>query len=172
MSSKSANYCFANRQASKGVLLLCDVALGKQYLRSSAEYEADKSCRKAKSDSTLGQGKTAPDAAGYRKLPDDAKVTVPMGKGKASDVKNSSLLYDEFIVYDVRSACAAALSGQARHGFHGLPACSLAPPAIWPLTSLGLLSGGAGGADPPEVRAAGRLPVQVTWWALVTASKA
>jgi len=26
---------------------------------------------------------------------------VPMGKGKASDVKNSSLLYDEFIVYDV-----------------------------------------------------------------------
>jgi len=105
MSSKSANYCFANRQASKGVLLLCDVALGKQYLRTSAEYEADKSCRKAKSDSTWGQGKTAPDATGYRKLPDDAKVTVPMGKGKQSDAKNSSLLYDEFIVYDVAQIC-------------------------------------------------------------------
>ena len=61
MSSKSANYCFASRTASKGVMLLCDVALGKQYTRTSAEYEADKSCRKAKADSTWGQGKESLD---------------------------------------------------------------------------------------------------------------
>ena len=100
MSSKSANYCFASRGASKGVMLLCDVALGKQYVRTSAEYNADASCRKAKADSTWGQGKTAPDPAGYRPLPSEPQLTVPMGKGRASAVDKSSLLYDEFIVYD------------------------------------------------------------------------
>ena len=32
--------------------------------------------------------------------PTDPRVTVPMGKGGPSGVKNSALLYDEFIVYD------------------------------------------------------------------------
>jgi poly [ADP-ribose] polymerase len=100
MSSKSANYCFASTQASTGVLLLCDVALGKQYERLSSEYNADSACKKAKCHSTWGKGKTHPDPAGTRALPGDPTVSVPMGKGKPSGVASSSLLYDEFIVYD------------------------------------------------------------------------
>ena len=43
MSSKSANYCFANKQSSTGVLMLCDVALGGAYERTGAEYGAARS---------------------------------------------------------------------------------------------------------------------------------
>ena len=99
MSSKSANYCFASRQDPVGVLMLCDVALGKQYERLSAEYEAAASCRKAKCDSTWGKGRTAPAASGNTALPSDTKCTVPMGAGAPSGVDRTSLLYDEFIVY-------------------------------------------------------------------------
>ena len=100
MSSKSANYCFASSSSPTGVMLLCDVALGKQYERLSSEYDADKSCKKAKADSTWGKGKTAPDKAGYATLPGEPQVTLPMGAGMPSGVKDSSLLYDEFIVYN------------------------------------------------------------------------
>jgi poly [ADP-ribose] polymerase len=101
MSSKSANYCFANRAAPTGVLLLCDVALGKQYERLSAEYEADRSCRKAGADSTWGKGRTQPDPAGCVSLPGEPQLRVPMGKGMDSGIGHkSTLLYDEFIVYD------------------------------------------------------------------------
>ena len=102
MSSKSANYCFANDSQPTGVMLLCDVGLGKQYERLASEYEADKSCRKAGADSTWGKGRTAPDPSGYKTLPSDPALTVPMGKGKPSGVGNSQLLYDEFIVYDTK----------------------------------------------------------------------
>jgi len=101
MSSKSGNYCFANAQATTGVLMLCDVALGKQYELKHSEYRADASCKKANADSTWGKGKTAPDPAGTVPLPGDPALKVPLGKGKPSGVKDSSLLYDEFIVYDV-----------------------------------------------------------------------
>ena len=102
MSSKSANYCFASSDAPLGVLLLCDVALGQQYERLSSEYEADRSCRKAGADSTWGKGKTRPDPTGNTPLPGDSSLVVPMGKGATSGVKNSTLLYDEFIVYDTK----------------------------------------------------------------------
>jgi len=101
MSSKSANYCFASRSAPQGVMTLCEVALGEQYERLSAEYEAAKSMRKAKKHSTWGKGKTAPDPAGTVGLPGDPGLKVPMGKGQASGVDQTSLLYNEFIVYDV-----------------------------------------------------------------------
>jgi len=105
MSSKSGNYCFTSREEPVGVLVLCEVALGKQYHRLSAEYEAEKSCRKAKADSTWGLGRTAPAQAGERPLPSDAGITVPMGKGGPNshlkDGQQTSLLYNEFIVYDI-----------------------------------------------------------------------
>ena len=100
MSSKSANYCFAHQASPTGVLLLCDVALGTPYTKVRADYDADKACRKASANSTWGKGKTCPDPAGNRKLPSDGRVTVPMGVGGPSGVKDSALLYDEFIVYD------------------------------------------------------------------------
>jgi len=100
MSSKSGNYCFANNSSPTGVLMLCDVALGKQYERLTSEYEADKSCKKKGCTSTWGKGRTAPDPKGTVPLPALPECAVPMGKSQGSGVKDSSLLYDEFIVYD------------------------------------------------------------------------
>jgi len=101
MVSKSANYCFASRQAPTGVLLLCDVSLGDQYERLQAEYRAGASAKKAGKDSTFGKGATGPDPAGTVPLPSDPAVLVPKGKAKKTAVAGSSLLYNEFIVYDV-----------------------------------------------------------------------
>ncbi|XP_042426301.1 poly [ADP-ribose] polymerase 2-like [Zingiber officinale] len=39
--SKSANYCYASIQSSKGVLLLCEVALGDMAEQLSANYNTD-----------------------------------------------------------------------------------------------------------------------------------
>ncbi|EER18286.1 conserved hypothetical protein [Perkinsus marinus ATCC 50983] len=109
-SSKSANYCFANKESPYGVLVLCEVALGDQYKRVAAEYEAKKSCRKAKAHSTWGMGKSAPDAARETKLPSSSEVSVPMGPlidatelvNVEADIEGeaASLLYNEFIVYN------------------------------------------------------------------------
>jgi len=99
MSSKSANYCFANRSSATGVLVLCEVSLGAQYERLSAEYEAAARCAAAKKHSTFGKGATAPDPAGAVTMPGDSGLHVPMGPATATGVKNSSLLYNEFIVY-------------------------------------------------------------------------
>ena len=90
--------CFANQRDPIGVLMLCDVALGKQYERLQSEYEAGRSCSKAKCDSTFGKGKTAPDPKGEIAAPGLPNVKIPMGKGTGSGVQNSSLLYNEFIV--------------------------------------------------------------------------
>lgn len=49
--------------------------------------------------STKGLGRTCPDPKETVKLEDG--VEVPLGKGVPSSVKNTSLLYNEYIVYDV-----------------------------------------------------------------------
>ncbi|KAK6996034.1 Poly [ADP-ribose] polymerase 1, partial [Halocaridina rubra] len=49
--------------------------------------------------STKGIGRTHPDPAQTIKLEDG--VEVPLGKGTASGVGRTSLLYNEYIVYDV-----------------------------------------------------------------------
>eukprot|EP00928_Gymnodinium_smaydae_P082127 TRINITY_DN6553_c0_g2_i2.p1 TRINITY_DN6553_c0_g2~~TRINITY_DN6553_c0_g2_i2.p1 ORF type:complete len:462 (+),score=108.00 TRINITY_DN6553_c0_g2_i2:362-1747(+) len=95
MVSKSANYCFASRDSTRAVMLLCEVALGKSNELQRANYHADQlreGCL-----STHGQGRTAPDPAGMRMLPDGVKV--PLGASADTGV-SGSLLYNEFIVYD------------------------------------------------------------------------
>ena len=64
MVSKSANYCMATRELPTAVLLLCDVALGKQHELIGAQYEAAERSAEAGKHSTWGVGKTAPDPAG------------------------------------------------------------------------------------------------------------
>ncbi|XP_062386566.1 poly [ADP-ribose] polymerase 2 [Sardina pilchardus] len=98
MSSKSANYCFANQKNNIGILLLSEVALGdcKEYM--AADYNA--SSLPAGKHSTKGLGQTAPDPKNFVTL-DGA--TVPMGPGMKTGVGQSggySLLYNEFIVYN------------------------------------------------------------------------
>ena len=107
MSSKSANYCFATSSQNTAVMLLCDVALGEHHERLHAEYSADASCKRGGKHSTWGRGKTCPDPRGAVQLKDEPKVKVPMGKGidaRQADpsLNNSSLLYNEFIVYDTK----------------------------------------------------------------------
>lgn len=96
MVSKSANYCCTNSNNDTGLLLLCEVALGNMYERHQADYI--EKLPKGK-HSTLGRGQTHPDPADVHKTKDG--VEVPYGMGVPTNVKKSSLLYNEYIVYDV-----------------------------------------------------------------------
>ncbi|XP_072398728.1 poly [ADP-ribose] polymerase [Diabrotica undecimpunctata] len=94
MVSKSANYCCTNVNSPLGLMLLCDVALGNMHERLQADYieklpKGKHSCK--------GVGMTHPDPSVVKKIGD---IEVPVGKGVSSDAK-SSLLYNEYIVYDV-----------------------------------------------------------------------
>jgi len=115
MSSKSANYCGATSANPTAVLLLCDVALGSQYERLNAEYEAAESCKKAGKASTWGVGKFAPADGGASSIEGGA-IRVPMGEAGDSEYMKANfarlqkaeggkaraaLLYNEYIVYDV-----------------------------------------------------------------------
>lgn len=97
MVSKSANYCCTNRQNSTGLLLLCEVALGNMYERYQSDYI--EKLPKGK-HSTLGLGQTCPDPNQIHVTKDG--VQVPLGQGVPANLsKTSSLLYNEYIVYDV-----------------------------------------------------------------------
>uniref|UniRef100_A0A673X7R0 Poly [ADP-ribose] polymerase n=1 Tax=Salmo trutta TaxID=8032 RepID=A0A673X7R0_SALTR len=98
MSSKSANYCFANQRNKTGLLLLSEVALGDSNELLAADYEAAK--LPAGKHSTKGLGQTSPDPRNAVTLDG---VTVPMGPGMKTGVGAGggySLLYNEFIVYN------------------------------------------------------------------------
>nr|CAB3473102.1 unnamed protein product [Digitaria exilis] len=97
MFSKSANYCYASEASRSGVLLLCEVALGDMNELVNADYYAN-NLPKGKL-STKGVGQKAPDLA-ESKTTDDG-VVVPLGKPKQEPSKRGSLLYNEYIVYNV-----------------------------------------------------------------------
>ncbi|ONK78682.1 uncharacterized protein A4U43_C02F21340 [Asparagus officinalis] len=97
MFSKSANYCFASKECSTGVLLLCEVALGGMAEQLAANYNADRLPEGKLS--TKGVGVTAPDMSKAKSLRDG--VVVPLGKPKENTEKQGSLLYNEYIVYNV-----------------------------------------------------------------------
>lgn len=58
LSSKSANYCHATKENPYGLLLLCEVALGKMYRKREAEMivKPPNGCY-----STFGEGQFTPD---------------------------------------------------------------------------------------------------------------
>lgn len=94
--SKSANYCRTTPTHPMGLLLLCDVALGTPNEKVHADYNADR--LPAGKHSTLGLGGNQPDPAATVTLPDGVKV--PAGP-TVQTAAGRSLLYNEFIVYDV-----------------------------------------------------------------------
>ncbi|XP_053681345.1 poly [ADP-ribose] polymerase [Anopheles nili] len=96
MVTKSANYCCTNSIDSTGLMLLCEVALGDMQEYSQAHYVKKLPSGK---HSVKGVGRTQPDPSGSHVRADG--VEIPLGKGIADDKVKSSLLYNEFIVYDV-----------------------------------------------------------------------
>lgn len=99
MVSKSANYCFTNPNNPEGLLLLCDVALGETNDKLQADYNAAN--LPPGKHSTKGVGKTYPPRTSYVELDG---IQVPIGRpihDAASGVAYS-LLYNEYIVYDVK----------------------------------------------------------------------
>lgn len=95
MVTKSANYCHHHLSNNVGLLLICEVALGQTNdLLHSDYHAANLPTGKA---STKGCGATGPAQENFIKL---GGIIVPMGPGEATSV-NGSLLYNEYIVYDV-----------------------------------------------------------------------
>lgn len=96
MSSKSANYCFTNRDSNTGLLMLCEVALGDMMTLRHAEMITE--LPKGK-HSVKGMGQSYPNPVESLILSDG--VEVPLGRAVHDLGMDSSLLYNEYIVYDV-----------------------------------------------------------------------
>ncbi len=96
MVSKSANYCFASNSENTGLLLLCRVAVGKPRNLYHADFNAGNLPKGA--HSTKGVGQTAPGESTAVKF---RNMVVPIGPGVPTNELGCSLLYNEFIVYDV-----------------------------------------------------------------------
>lgn len=95
MVSKSANYCHAYEQDGIGLLLLCQCALGNTLDCYRGKYVEELPEDK---HSTKGIGKTYPNPIESHIRPDG--VEVPKGKPFTDPNIQSTLLYNEYIVYD------------------------------------------------------------------------
>lgn len=96
MVSKSANYCFASTENDVGLMLLSEVALGDMHTLTAANFISKLPEGK---HSTKGIGKTFPEPT--MSITREDGVIVPMGTPVVNDELRSSLLYNEYIVYDV-----------------------------------------------------------------------
>ncbi|CAF0974380.1 unnamed protein product [Adineta steineri] len=97
MVSKSANYCFTTKHSPQGLMLLCEVALGKMFECLKATNMSASTLPHG-THSTKGCGSTMPDPKDYHYTNDG--ILIPMGNGVASNARNTSLLYNEYIVYN------------------------------------------------------------------------
>ncbi|KAF7591625.1 hypothetical protein BBP40_001264 [Aspergillus hancockii] len=104
MSSKSANYCCSWISGGMGLLLLCDVELGDPMLElDCSNYNAGEDAKKEGKLATLGRGSTVPAAwkdAGCVNL-ELQGVEMPDVSASSKQLNHHSLLYNEYIVYDV-----------------------------------------------------------------------
>lgn len=95
MVSKSANYCHCSHSSPTGLLLLSEVALGNMYELTDAKHV--KKLPKGK-HSVKGVGKTSPDSAHDITLEDG--TIAHCGSSVDTKIDRTSLLYNEYIVYD------------------------------------------------------------------------
>lgn len=96
MVSKSANYCCTSKQNSTGLMLLSEVALGDMMECTGAKYVTKLPKDK---HSCFGHGRTMPDP--NESVTREDGVVIPLGKPITDNKLKSSLLYNEFIVYDI-----------------------------------------------------------------------
>ncbi|KAL9010337.1 MAG: hypothetical protein Q9173_004721 [Seirophora scorigena] len=108
ISSKSAQYCQPGMSGNTGLLLLVEAELGSpMYEIPTGDYNAEEQARKHKCISTLGVGRTAPQAwiDADRIHESLAGVTFPdvskgIGDNKAKNA-NGYLMHNEYICYNV-----------------------------------------------------------------------
>lgn len=95
MVSKSANYCFTSPGNNTGLVLLCEVACGTPVELSEAKaiQKLPKKCHSVK-----GIGKTYPNPESSEYTEDG--IEIPLGIPITDLTVESSLLYNEYIVYD------------------------------------------------------------------------
>lgn len=99
MVSKSANYCFTTPENNTGLMLLSEVALGNMHELHNAAYIEKLPDGK---HSTKGVGQNQPDSSKAHTRKDG--VVIPLGKSVNDKKLRTSLLYNEYIVYDVAQA--------------------------------------------------------------------
>ncbi|KHJ86030.1 Poly(ADP-ribose) polymerase catalytic domain protein, partial [Oesophagostomum dentatum] len=98
MASKAANYCKVFTDGADGLLLLCDVALGK--VKSELDAKGYTLKKLKGFDSVQGLGKSEPDPK--ETIKSEEGYDIPLGKPvDANQGKDCSLLYNEYVVYDV-----------------------------------------------------------------------
>jgi poly [ADP-ribose] polymerase 1 len=97
MVTKSANYCFASPDHPFGLMLLSQVALGKMKEVTMATT-FDRKSLPNNFGSVKGVGSMLPNPQTHSQLSDG--VHVPIGLPHKAPVTNTSLLYNEYIVYD------------------------------------------------------------------------
>eukprot|EP01053_Blabericola_migrator_P002123 Blabericola_migrator_1__2122@NODE_1586_length_4224_cov_94_207602_g1036_i0_p1_GENE_NODE_1586_length_4224_cov_94_207602_g1036_i0NODE_1586_length_4224_cov_94_207602_g1036_i0_p1_ORF_typecomplete_len716_score128_11PARP/PF00644_20/7_9e38PARP_reg/PF02877_14/1_4e24WGR/PF05406_15/0_082WGR/PF05406_15/1e06_NODE_1586_length_4224_cov_94_207602_g1036_i09123059 len=136
--SKSAQYCHASTEQGRAFLFLCEVALGNQYMRITADERAKRTIGDGSEyQSTLGIGATAPNPRQAKSTESihgeqeklhtisavpralkarDEKVIVPVGEQidnklmiQKAGGTNSELLYNEFVVYNTDQLVARYL---------------------------------------------------------------
>ena len=93
--TKTANYCCTSRTNNNGLTLLCEAALGKQKEYKNACYME---AAQPGFDSTKGIGRTLPDPKEAITADD---VLWPKGHMINNSASNLSLMYPEYIVYNV-----------------------------------------------------------------------
>lgn len=96
MSSKAANYCMTDPNNNVGLLLLCEVALGKIHEIFESDANLPKGLPEG-CDSVKGVGKSTTDPKTHVKIEDD--LLVPIGKQAPNKGVKSQLLYNEYVVY-------------------------------------------------------------------------
>ncbi|PAA60827.1 hypothetical protein BOX15_Mlig033515g2, partial [Macrostomum lignano] len=101
MVTKSANYCATTRSEPRAIMLLSEVSLGNMYERTRAEFVTK---LPAGYQSTKGVGATMPDPT-QTVLDSWTGAEIPLGKPKPAGQAGLSLLYNEYIVYDVSQVC-------------------------------------------------------------------
>ena len=96
MSSKAANYCMSDPSNPYGLLLLCEVALGKCHDFFESEPNLPDGLREG-CDSVLGVGKSTTNSKTHVEVEDG--ILIPIGKQVANKKVKSQLLYNEYVVY-------------------------------------------------------------------------
>lgn len=96
MSSKAGQLCYSHLSDGLGFILLCEVALGTPHKLNHADFNA--SNLPPGSHSTMGCGGYGPDPRKAEQSTDG--YTIPMGPCMKTEVKGSSLQFNEYIVYN------------------------------------------------------------------------